>query len=119
MMPAAASPPPLFDAAAKERAKRVAVAAGKRKTRDEGLKAIHAVLHRRCFKDERAAWEAYGSSRQRFYEWKPHCPATLDTLLHVPANAETPAPQPWRYSDLPQCMHQTRTIGCLPDVLIV
>ena len=99
MMPAGAPP---FDAAAKERAKRVAAAAGKPKTRDEGLKAIHAALHRQHFREERAAWEAYGSTRQRFYEWKPHCQlTTIDAMLQpAPASAAT-APQPWRYRDLP------------------
>ena len=65
------APPPPFDAAAKEIARRVAVAAGKPKTTEVGLKAIHAALHRACFSSERLAWEHFGVSRQRFYEWKP------------------------------------------------
>ena len=65
------APSPPFDAAAKEIARRVAVAAGKPKTTEVGLKAIHAALHRACFSSERLAWEHFGVSRQRFYEWKP------------------------------------------------
>ena len=94
-----------FDAAAKDRAKRIAAAAGKPKTRDEGLKAIHAALHRKHFSDDRAAWEAYGSSRQRFYEWKPHCPEnTIDQLMlaSAPASAGISVPLPWRAYDLPE-----------------
>jgi hypothetical protein len=49
----------------------LAVAAGKPRTGEAGLKAIHAVLHRSCFSKESLAWEFYGTSRQRFYEWKP------------------------------------------------
>ena len=67
----AAPAPPPFNAAAKERATSLAVAAGKPRTGEVGLKAIHAVLHRSCFSKESLAWEFYGTSRQRFYEWKP------------------------------------------------
>jgi len=59
-----------FDEAAHARAKRIATAAGKPKTRIEGLRAIHAVLQRNHFGSERAAYEAFGVSQQRFYEWK-------------------------------------------------
>jgi hypothetical protein len=116
MMPAGAPP---FDAAAKERAKRVAAAAGKPKTRDEGLKAIHAALHRQHFREERAAWEAYGSTRQRFYEWKPHCQlTTIDAMLQpAPASAAT-APQPWRYRYLPDVPLELKTNGCLPAAFL-
>ena len=63
---ASATDPPPFDST---RAKRIAAAAGRPKTRAEGLRAIHAVLHKDHFATERAAWEAYGATRQRFYEW--------------------------------------------------
>ena len=63
-----AAPP--FDAAAQARAKRIAAAAGKPRTQDAGLRAIHAVLHKDHFKTERRAWETYGTSMQRLHEWK-------------------------------------------------
>ena len=76
----AAAPP--FDAAAKAYACRIAAAAGKPKTRDEGLKAIHAALHRTCFSCESDAWKHFGVSRQRFSEWKQ---AAVDPPAHVTA----------------------------------
>lgn len=100
---------PPFDAAAKERAKRVAVSAGKPKTRDEGLLAIHALLNRAQFSSERAAWEAFGVSRQRFYEWRPICNGMMDAYLTTPPaapppppQATSPPPQPWSYDDIPK-----------------
>ena len=64
-----AAPP--FDDAAKQSARQIAAAAGRPKTRDEGLKAIHAVVHRAAFRSDRCAWEHFGVSQQRFSEWKP------------------------------------------------
>lgn len=38
---------------------------------EAGLRALFAVLHRRRFPRHEDAWTHYGSSRQRYYEWKP------------------------------------------------
>ena len=62
--------PPPYDTAAQARAKRIAAAAGKPRTQDKGLRAIHAVLHKAHFKTECRAWETYGASMQRFHEWQ-------------------------------------------------
>ena len=59
-------PPPPFDATAKLHAKSLAASHGKPMTRDEGLKALHAVLH---VKTAEAALRHFGVSRQRFSEW--------------------------------------------------
>ena len=81
---AALSVPP-FDEAAKQHARRIAAAAGKPKTGEVGLKAIHAALNLECFSKEQLAWEHFGISKQRFYEWKPLVSATL---------VEAPPPPP-------------------------
>lgn len=55
-----------------------------------GLKAAFAVYHRGVFQSDEQAWTFYGSTRQRFYEWKPAIQAllieessnTINTLLH-------------------------------------
>ena len=82
--------PPPFDAATKETARLVAVAAGKPKTSEVGLKAIHAALHRACFSSERLAWEHFGVSKRRFYEWKPHAtpppPPSINAAEHDAAS---------------------------------
>ena len=83
---------PPFDHAAMQRSKRIAAKSGKPKTREEGLKAIHAVLHKGRFATERAAWEAYGVSKQRFYEWKKVDPAKLDRSAVQPSAATDPDP---------------------------
>ena len=73
-------PQPLpFSESAQHAAKASAIACGKPATRLEGLRAIHAVTHRNCFETEQAAWEHFGSSRQRFYEWKPRICALKGT----------------------------------------
>ena len=59
--------PPPFDATAKLHAKGLAITLGKPKARDEGLMALHAVLH---VKTAEAAYKHFGVSRQRFSEWK-------------------------------------------------
>ena len=38
--------------------------------RDAGLRAAFAVYHRSLFQTDEEAWVNYGSSRQRYYEWK-------------------------------------------------
>ena len=42
-----------------------------------GLKAAFAVYHRGVFQSDEQAWTFYGSTRQRFYEWKPAIQALL------------------------------------------
>ena len=59
-----------FDDAAQQHAAQLAATAGKPATRLQGLVAIHAVLNRKCFARDEDAWCHYGTSRQRFYEWK-------------------------------------------------
>ena len=59
-----------FDDAAQQHAAELAAAAGKSGTRYAGLVAIHAVLNRKSFARDEDAWKHYGTSRQRFYEWK-------------------------------------------------
>ena len=59
--------PPVFDAAAKARAKAIAAAFGRPKARDAGLLALHAVVHA---KTADAALQHFGVCRQRFSEWK-------------------------------------------------
>ena len=81
--------PPPFDDAAKQMARSIAAAAGKPKTRDEGLKAIHAVTHRSLFSTERLAWEHFGTTKQRFYEWKQ-----LATTHHRQGVSSSPMPPP-------------------------
>ena len=111
-MPAPCPPPP-FNAAAQAHAKSIAAAAGKPKTRCEGLAAIHAVLHCGSFGTERAAWEAYGASKQRFYEWKKLLAAHLNRSKATPATATIPAlpvlgaaprPQPYSWDDCPDSL---------------
>jgi hypothetical protein len=62
---------PIFDDAAKERAKKLAVDAGKPGTQKPGLVAIHAVLNRKHFRVDEEAYLHYGAKKQRYYEWKP------------------------------------------------
>jgi hypothetical protein len=81
--------PPPFDDAAKQMARSIAAAAGKPKTRDEGLKAIHAVTHRSLFSTERLAWEHFGTTKQRFYEWKQ-----IATTHHRQGVSSSPIPPP-------------------------
>lgn len=59
-----------FDDAAQQHAATIAASAGKPGTRQQGLVAIHAVLNRKSFARDADAWSHYGSTRQRFYEWK-------------------------------------------------
>jgi hypothetical protein len=59
-----------FDDAAQHHAAELAAAAGKPGTRHAGLVAIHAVLNKKSFARDEDAWRHYGTSRQRFYEWK-------------------------------------------------
>ena len=59
-----------FDDEAKLRAKTCAAKSGKPKTQLQGLLAIHAVLCRASFARDQDAWTHYGTSRQRYYEWK-------------------------------------------------
>jgi hypothetical protein len=68
-LPSSAHPP--FDDAAKARAKQLAAAVGKPGTKEPGLLAIHAVLHRKRFRFDEQAYSFYGAKKPRFYEWKP------------------------------------------------
>jgi len=97
---AAGKPHMDFDAEARVVAARVAAAAGKPHTREEGLRAIHAVLHRHSFESDRAAWVTSGASRRLFFEWKPLVTKPLDQWLHAPDDA-APVPQPWSRADDP------------------
>ena len=124
-------PAPPFDAAAKELSRRIAVAAGKPRTSEVGMKAIHAVLHRSCFSSERLAWEHYGVSKQRFYEWKPHAsqrPPSIDqaaadtaTAATTAAAAEATTAARERKSDLQrECRHgEEAVLQALLSTLIV
>ena len=62
---------PPFDDAAEQRARDLASKC-KKPARKPGLLAIHAVVASTCeaFTTERECWDFYGSTRQRFYEWK-------------------------------------------------
>ena len=62
---------PPFDDAARAAAKKVAAGAGKPRTQEAGLLAIHAALHRKRFQRDEEAYTFFGAKRQRFYEWKP------------------------------------------------
>ena len=68
------TPPPFdnFDSDALARAKKLAAEHGKPKTCDEGLRAIHAVLH---VKTAEEAFQHFGVAKQRFSEWKNMLPA--------------------------------------------
>jgi hypothetical protein len=48
-----------------------------KKPREPGQRAIVAIARRPQFGTDEAAWSAYGSSMQRFYEWKPVVDAAL------------------------------------------
>lgn len=71
-----------FDTDAREAALRLAAACGAPKTREEGLRAIHAValLRRGVFTKDQDAWETWcgtgPSARRRFYEWKKKLSST-------------------------------------------
>jgi hypothetical protein len=69
-----AAPPPSFDGDARARAKQVAAAHGKSNTREEGLRAIHAVLHVNTA-DE--ALQHFGIAKQRFSEWRKLLPTVV------------------------------------------
>lgn len=60
-----------------------------KKPREQGQRAILAVAGRASFSTDEEAWKAYGSSRQRFYEWKP----MVEALLAAEA-AANPSTQP-------------------------
>jgi hypothetical protein len=62
---------PPFDDAARAAAKKVAAGAGKPRTQEAGLLAIHAALHRKRFQRDEEAYTFFGAKKQRFYEWKP------------------------------------------------
>ena len=59
-----------FDTEAQQHAASVAATAGRPGTRWQGLVAIPAVLNRASLARDEDAWKHYGTSRQRFYEWK-------------------------------------------------
>ena len=48
-----------------------------KKPREPGQRAIVAIARRPHFSTDEGAWSAYGSSMQRFYEWKPAVDAAL------------------------------------------
>ena len=62
---------PPFDDAARAAAKKIAAGAGKPRTQEAGLLAIHAALHRKRFQRDEEAYTFFGAKKQRFYEWKP------------------------------------------------
>ena len=80
-----------FDAAALAKAEILARRAGKPCTRELGLRAIHAVLQRQHFANDKDAYEEYGVSKQRYSEWKAQ-------LLKLPP---TPPPSPPRMPRMP------------------
>lgn len=86
-----ASPPEFNDIAARQLVARCTeVAPPSERPQLAGLKAAFAVYHRGVFISDEQAWTFYGSTRQRFYEWKPAIQAllseessnTIDTLLN-------------------------------------
>ena len=79
-----------FDDAAQQQAKTRAKVAGKPKTQLQGLLAIHAVLNRASFARDEDAWSHYGTSRQRYYEWK----AQLNGGQPLLCDAMCPAKRP-------------------------
>ena len=85
--------PPPFDDEAREAAHKLAAQAGKGAHAEKSVRAIHAVVqrlrHPHLFDDDKAAWEKYESSRQRFYEWKK----LLRPLLQ-PSSPPPPPPPP-------------------------
>ena len=62
---------PVFDASARATAQVLAATAGKPGTREPGLLAIHAALHRKRFQLDEDAVAFYQVKRGRYYEWKP------------------------------------------------
>ena len=61
-------------------AKALASAIGKKRTRDEGLRAIHAVLH---VETATEALEHYGVLQQRFSEWKQRLPSLKEAAARI------------------------------------
>jgi hypothetical protein len=83
-----------FSDKARDSAQQLAAACGAPKTREEGLRAIHAVvlLRHGVFASDQAAWEACcgtgTSARRRFYEWKKKLSAAT---LPPPAHHNDPS----------------------------
>lgn len=96
----------VFDTDARAIASKLAADHGAPKTRDEGLRAIHAVLQRGHFASDQAAWEAYSgtatSSRRRYYEWKKK-------LIVLPSTQRPSVPQ------LPLPEEMGREVGSRQD----
>ena len=95
-----------FSDKARDSAQQLAAACGAPKTREEGVRAIHAVvlLRHGVFASDQAAWEACcgtgTSARRRFYEWKKKLSAV--TL-----------PPPELYDDQPHSSSTDATMmGC-------
>ena len=63
--------PPPFD---RDDALAMAIAAGEdapsQRPQEAGLRAVFAVMQLRHFSRPEESWSHYGSSRQRFYEWR-------------------------------------------------
>jgi hypothetical protein len=72
------SPPEFNDIAARQLIARCTeTAPPSERPQYAGLKAAFAVYHRGVFQSDEQAWTFYGSTRQRFYEWKPAIQALL------------------------------------------
>ena len=65
-----------------------------KKPREPGQRAIVAIARRAQFSTDEAAWTAYRSSMQRFYEWKQVVDAVLATRAKsIPTSSTQPSTQ--------------------------